>query len=602
MNRPQIAILLLLCSATYAHSQSASTTRHSSASTTAPVTITVEDSVANLAPPATNSPTQSAPSSTANVAGKSDVKASPKAPVKTGRKSDKKATAKDVDPEKAAQTAKTAKIHMLLDRAYALTEQLSLQERFSVMNSLLDVAGREYPDKAVDWAIELWNTSKDLPAQTRMAAQSTVVNTIARVNPDKALDLLPLMDKPDETVTGVAWPSYAANIVFSEMRRKHGDSVIPKLQEVARSMSKDGGYPYAGMAGLIGRGWRDRDDDSESSPQNSEQAASIFRDALHAYQAAPAHANDQAFTQFLLIAHEAVPRELTIEAVDTLARNLMTAPADSSYSFNASIGDKQVSLQSRSDISLMRLMPLLKQLDPGMLAKVVEARPEFSGAEDGRMRSFGMTGPRNASAPTSPNTDSSRGRSRQNMRLARDPDQALAAAATMTDAGDKATLLAQTASFMARNSPEDAAKVLDEAQKVAAQVKDQMTELRIVVTSVRAARQLRQPQRVRELTARGFELGSDLVRQQMDEHPETNGQGEALGYMNSLVAFGMSDNPDSVTAVIDAIPYPLAKAMLYTTAARSVQFEGRFRGGFNGPMVGGNMGAIGETPSQRPPR
>jgi hypothetical protein len=153
-----------------------------------------------------------------------------------------------------------------------------------------------------------------------------------------------------------------------------------------------------------------------------------------------------------------------------------------------------------------------------------------------------------------------------------DPDKALATAATMSDPGDKASLLATTAMFMAEKSPDDAAKILDQAQKIAADVKDQMAELRVIVSSVQAARRLKQTQRVHDLMARGFDIGAQLMRKQMDDNPDAHGQVDALSYMNALVMFGMGDDPDGVTAVIDAIPYPLPKTMLYTTAARSMQW------------------------------
>jgi len=475
----------------------------------------------------------------------------------------------EVDPEKAAEQEKKERIHALLDRAYALTEQLTPLERWTVMTNLLEVASREYPEKAVDWAIEMWTISKDLPDSMRSSAQSSVVSSIAHVDPDKALALLPLMDKPDGKA---GFTSFASVAVFNEMQRKHGDSIVPKLQEVARSMSSDGGYPYAAAASLIGRGSR-RDDDAGGP---SEQVASIFRDAFQAYQSAPSHVNDGAYGQFLWQTWRSAPRDLATQAATLITRNLLAAPPDSNTSGEATVADKKVTLQSRSDMTLLLLMPMLKELDPGMLAKVLEARPDFAGAQDGKFRG-GAYGPSLQNIPAESRQSVQQARRRgDSMQLARnDPDKALATAATMTDSGDKAVLLAQTAMFMARSSPDDAAKVLDQAQKVAADVKDQMTELRIIISSAQAARQLKQPQRVRELLSRGFDLGAQLLRKQMDEHPETNGQGEALGYMTALVSMSMPDDPDSVIAIIDAVPYPTAKAMLYTAAARSMTYTRR---------------------------
>jgi hypothetical protein len=567
MSSPRIAILVSFLCAVSAPlcAQSGSTDRHPGAHTSAPVTITVDDVVAAPKP-------------------------ADKAPSKHSAKNTKKKT-EEVDLEKAAEQAKKERIHTLLDRAYALTEQLTPLERWSVMTSLLDVAGREYPEKAVDWAIDLWTVAKDLPDRQRMSAQSTVISTVARIDPDKALALLPMMDKSNE-LDGVAWPSFAATAVFGEMQRKHGASVIPELQKVARSMAKDGSYPYLAAASLMGHGWR-RDNESESS---SEQSASIFRDAFQAYQTAPEHSNDQGFTQFLMQTWRNAPRELAVQAADSLAQNLLGVGADSNFNGSLQVDGKKIGLHSRADAQLVQLMRVLKELDPGMLAKVIEARPDFAGAQDGRMN--GMRTSFNSGQPASPEMQQQVAQIRQRsdtMRMARtDPDKALATAATMSDAGDKANMLAMTASAMARNSPEDAAKVLDEAQKIAAQVQDQMAELRIVVSSAQAAKQLKQPQRVREFMARGLELGSQLVRKQMDDHPETNGQGEALGYMNSLVSMGMADDPNGVTAVIDAVPYPMAKAMLYTTAARSMQWGGRFRGdmGMASGFINGGGGAV----------
>jgi hypothetical protein len=273
----------------------------------------------------------------------------------------------------------------------------------------------------------------------------------------------------------------------------------------------------------------------------------------------------------------------------------MNTEPDSRYSGEMQVDGKKLQLQSPADATLVQLMPVLKQLDPAMLAKVVEAKPSFAGAESGRMNEmrsrFNTAG--SASPELRQRLEQMRKRS-DNMRLARtDPDKALAAAATMSDPGEKAAMLADTASAMANKSPEDAAKVLDEAQKVAAEVKDQAAELRIVVASAQAARQLKQPQRVRELMARGFDLASQLISKQMDEHPESNGMGEAAAYMTSLVSLGIADDPDGVIAVIDAIPFPMTKAILYTTAARSMQWSGRgFRGGGFGGAGGGVMGGV----------
>src|SRR5689334_10683211 len=105
MFRPRIAVIVLLAS-TLAFAQSASTTRQSSARTTPAVTIRADDPVS-------------------------------------------KQTPEDTDPATAAQKAKEQKIHALLDRAYALTEQLPSEQRAQVLSEMLPFVGEQYKDKAL---------------------------------------------------------------------------------------------------------------------------------------------------------------------------------------------------------------------------------------------------------------------------------------------------------------------------------------------------------------------------------------------------------------------------------------------------------------------
>jgi hypothetical protein len=377
----------------------------------------------------------------------------------------------------------------------------------------------------------------------------------------------------------------AATTVFEEVQRKHGESALPQLQKVARAMGRNGQYPYDAVASLIGRGWR-RDEDAEPA---TEQAISFFRDAVQAYQSSDAHTDDVAFARFMSRVWRSVPRDLATQAVDSAARMLMNAQADPGFTGQIQVDNKSVTLQGSADAALVQVMHILKELDPAMLAKVVEAKPDFAGAENGRMNRMSMA--MNPGGTVSPEVRQSMDRNRvrrQNMRLARtDPDQALAAAATMSNPVDKATLLADTARFMAQDSPDDAAKALDQAQKIASDLKDPSAELGIIVSSVQAARQLKQTQRVHELMARGFELGAQLLRQQMDDHPDAQTTGGPLASMNALVSFGFADDPDGVLAVIDAVPYPMAQAMLYTTAARSMASGMAWRGSGMGTVTGG---------------
>jgi hypothetical protein len=541
-------LALLAFASTIALAQTASTSRHAGDQRTDPVTITVDGQAQTAVvrgPNAlTSRPTLAAPSVTS--------------------------PAKDEDP-------KTQRIHELLDRAYALTEQLAATERSAVMIALVDVAGRSYPEKAKDWAVALWNTAKDLPDLQRANAQRSAITAIAFADPDKALPLLQQWQGPADTAspTDVRANSvggieeFAASMVFTQLERKHGIKVIPELQQAAAAMGSKGQYPYMAMSALMARATTITDDSD-----NKDLPSSIFRGALQSYQNSPSHSADVPFAQFLTNTWKNAPRELAIDAVTSVARNLLTAPDDDKLNGAVEVSGKAVRVTNYSDLALIRLMPVLKELNPALAAKVNEAKPQLAGAN---LRDFRGLGIRPTDVPPEQQAQYDRARKRgQEMRLARnDPDTALATASAMTDAGDKANLLAETAFAMAEDSPEDATKVLDQAQKAAADVKDQLTELRIIVTSARAARELKQQQRVRELTARGFELGSQLVRQQMDEHPETNGAGEALTYMQMLVPTAMDENSDGVLAIIDAVPYPMAKAMLYTTAARSLQWGGR---------------------------
>ncbi|HXZ79220.1 MAG TPA: hypothetical protein VEG30_04765 [Terriglobales bacterium] len=107
----------------------------------------------------------------------------------------KASTPKQSEPETKAEArarenearAKKALALRLLKRSHGGNQELSLEDRVSVLSEQVRTAGRLNPKLARTWADELFALANQLPSQMTTGAQEKAVSALAASDPDHAL-------------------------------------------------------------------------------------------------------------------------------------------------------------------------------------------------------------------------------------------------------------------------------------------------------------------------------------------------------------------------------------------------------------------------------
>jgi hypothetical protein len=235
-------------------------------------------------------------------------------------------------------------------------------------------------------------------------------------------------------------------------------------------------------------------------------------------------------------------------------------------------------LNNAASIQLMRLIPLIKDIDPALAQQVLDQHKELAQFEQSRATpgavvsatmSGGANANRNPQRQLAPVRALSQNSSSQGAKLF---------AQQITDPATRAAANAEIAASLAGENPQEAAMYLGQASQTLGNVDDPASQLMIVASLARAAFETGDRASAAQYSERGFRLGEDVVRADYDANPDKAMMSlKGVSELTNLVNTGMRIDPAGTVSRVQAIRYPLLRENLLLTAAESADARRNLR-------------------------
>ncbi len=268
----------------------------------------------------------------------------------------------------------------ILEESRMAGSQLPPWERAFHLGRLIHAAQRISPETAADWAEELFWLTFALPRTwNRGALQKNAVAELARLRPERAWELFDLMDAPAETEGGIPEDlrASAAETLFRVYWEKHrSQDAIEAVRLKAAALARSGQYPYRAVSPIL----------EELLASDPVQAAAWVAEMQRHYeQGARIAGADEEFAELLLSFARRLPKAAARSALQTAVRRLRKAGPDRAEGVFRGEADTSAGvfpLRRRQEIWLLRLMPLLKELDPPLAKELAEESPALRAARE----------------------------------------------------------------------------------------------------------------------------------------------------------------------------------------------------------------------------
>jgi hypothetical protein len=257
-----------------------------------------------------------------------------------------------------------------------------------------------------------------------------------------------------------------------------------------------------------------------------------------------------------------LPPEVIRPALDLLVMNLLTTDAKTTQvqAQMLACDGKEIKAQNAIDAVLLRLNSLMARVDPELTQQLEENRPALRAAVEetkaGCVRTLKM-GPQPPpnSRPRDPNVQLQA----DAMQFAHiNADAAIAKAEQISDEDMRAATMLRVATEIAGDHPEQAQKLVTDAQAGIKQ-SDARMQMNLITAQVSIAAAQNRSEVLREWLQKGFELGGT-----------SSNIAPAAG---PLVEFGMQNDPNSTISFIQNLPASGAKAMLLLAAASGLEIH-----------------------------
>ena len=466
-------------------------------------------------------------------------------------------------------------------------QQLSPADRASVLSRAIQSAQRVEPDVVLSWTEELFNLAPQIPEERRSAFELSPVITVASRDVEAGMRLLERMDPPSKSAldSGNDPRIAAAGSVFGQYWGRSGRArfrvdrnddeddadqpaskqseqtkKLDRLRSVAARLGSTGVYPYSAFTGPLESLKRD-------DPAAQE---SLYAELLGAFRASPGrYADVTEFIRMLMNGRGSAPPALLREGLTMAVAAIDRIPTDSLPTMTFSIRGQNTNAQLNSAVSLqlMRLIPVIREVDPAWAQQVLEQHQDVAQFEQSRgapgtvistVGNAGASSPRNAQrqlAPvraTAPNST----------------DTAKMFANSISDPAARAAANAEIAAGLAAQNSAEAAAYMGQASEGLAKIDDPASQLMVVTSLARAAFETGDRASAAAYSERGFRLGEDVVRADYDANPDKPMMSlKGVSDLSNLVTTSMKIDPAGTVTRIQAIRYPLLRDNLLLTAA-----------------------------------
>lgn len=479
-------------------------------------------------------------------------------------------------------------------------QQLAPTDRAAVLSHAIQSAARVQPDLVLPWTEELFNLAPQVAEDRRATLELTPVVTLASRDVDAALRLLERMDPPSKTMldAGNDPRAAAAGSVFGQYWGRRGrrfrsvevagedEEATPstrekteqtkklnRMREIAARLGAGGGvFPYSAFAAPL----------AELKVQDAAAQEALFAELLNAFRSSPGRYADIAeFVRMLMNARGEAPSVFYREALTMAVAAIDRIPADGlpamNYSYRGQTATGQLSgqLNNAASLQLMRIIPLIREVDPEWAKQVLEQHQDVAQFEQSRSApgTIVSLGGGNVMMGPSPSPNRSPQRQLAPVRAAaqNSGEAAKLFAGQISDPAARAAASAEIAAGLAAQNPQEAATYMTQASEGLATIDDPASQLMVVTSLARAAFETGDRASAAAYSERGFRLGEDVVRADYDANPDKPVMSlKGASDLASLVVTGMRLDPASTVTRVQGIRYPLLRANLLLSAVDAV--------------------------------
>jgi hypothetical protein len=471
----------------------------------------------------------------------------------------------------------------LLRRSYNVGRNLPPEERCPQLFALASAAGQMHSARArsiaKSWSRELFRCASDLsPGWNQEVWQKNSLQALSAVDPVAAFKLLPRLHAPeggDVADIPEDLRAFAAQIIFSRLWDVKGPSALEDIKSAAREIGRTGEYPYLAMSSISTR---------LAERKNTNQVQLIFREALDFYSKGPhVRSANREFVRYLDTDWSYLPSSLQEEALKTIVGHLTRKQEPNPVVADVTqvTTDKgKISFQSDGIALLYAILPKVRDLSPDWAQALQDEYPDLrQAAANGTpqyslsMRVVNTSGASPDQVAAVLNTGLQAGTlSRLRQRAASDPQQAASLVSSITDPGLQSEAWASLAIGFADKDPKQAADLLATAQKATDKLPAELAKLRALTTLAEAAITVRDLPRAEQAIERAFDLGEELLSEDLDLHPgDTVYDSEEFEELSKITRLGAQFAFSSTMARLDHLRSEVLQIYLLISAAEGLQ-------------------------------
>lgn len=454
----------------------------------------------------------------------------------------------------------------LIKQSHALNDQLEDDEKVGLLNDQARCAMAADKKLAREWAHELFDLGTLMDSDSGRQAQMRATELLSREYPEEALATLEQIDPkilaPGKTeVLGTFFEFYEAerHVFLSAVTHKLKDA-LPRITHVASTLGSKGRYPYwPVMSAAI----------AIDNPETTENVAKMLLARFQQRVDAPFAVFE--FSKTLRFTESQWPKELMKPAIEAVVDILQRYPIDeNSPKITRVIITPQGSattVRGPSEIELARMRRLMKRQHPALLERLTKTYPILA---DPAATALG-SGIQIIESIEYRNSGTARYKPRAiyslKDQIRDDPSKAEEIISSISDPELRAEALAFASYTFSFTDPERAARLAEEAEKVAAQVENSLSKLQALCVRIRSDAAAGYHSEVVAKLDQAFLMADKLMRKAIEDGDSTF---EVQRSLIEAVSETVKVEPELTVAHINGVYLPHVRSELLISAAEAL--------------------------------
>jgi hypothetical protein len=262
----------------------------------------------------------------------------------------------------------------VLEDAYQLSANLNHpDDRAAVLTLLVGAAASVPPERAADWAVDLFNVAKFTGFPD--SAQESAMTTLAKVDTERAVQLFREQVVPPEDANEDS-RIFATVVLFQALWAQKGKDSILTIENLAAWLGSTGEYPYSAVGTVI----------PELAKTDPLLSRSFFLEAVRHFGIERKFPDsNRAYVDFLVslrgLPHDDVFRSSVAKAVDAIENS---SPSSGQKSIQIKIQTTKSTqlFYSEKEYLLYKLLPVIREMDPKWYGRILESNPSLRGRPD----------------------------------------------------------------------------------------------------------------------------------------------------------------------------------------------------------------------------